>query len=358
MKKILVIALAVVMLVSVFALTACNKQVLTGECHYVSYGTDYGCKVDVTLKGDVIANVKLYTDEETGWHRTSANNPDYGWTSFETTEAAYEGFLAKFIGKTVAEVVAIDAYATAQGQGVVTEGWSITGATQSAARVIVAVQDALAKIGKSAYGLVHKSYAGKATVYVVDGKVVAADLDEACLPTQVAASADLGEYVVEVAGKGGKTTYYYKTVNVDDLTFVYDTEKGDYIVNGTPAKTWLATAANSQKYFEAAAANKVVAVKSATETVVLKATQLIKSQNGYWDAPAETALGWDANVAATCNYVVENGFDAITAKDAFTANAGEGKLDNEWKDANGVLTGATWTDMWDYLVILKAAYEA
>ena len=147
MKKILVIALAVVMLVYVFALTACAQpQTVTGECHYVSYGTDYGCKVDVTVQNGVITNVRLYTDEESGWHRTSANNPDYGWTGFESTEAAYEGFLAKFIGKTVADVNAIEATATAEGQTVTTEGWSITGATQSAARIIVAVQDALTKL--------------------------------------------------------------------------------------------------------------------------------------------------------------------------------------------------------------------
>ena len=147
MKKILVIALAVVMLVSVFALTACAQpQVVTGECHYQSYGQDYGCKVDVTVQNGIITNVKLYTDAETGWHRTSANNPDYGWTSFETVEAAYEGFIAQFVGKTVAEVNAIVATATAEGQSVTTEGWSITGGTQSAARIIVAVQNALSKL--------------------------------------------------------------------------------------------------------------------------------------------------------------------------------------------------------------------
>ena len=149
MKKILVIALAVVMMVSVFALTACAQpQTVTGECHYVAYGHDYGCKVDVTVKGDIITDVKLYTDEETGWTRTSANNADRGWTGFETVEAAYEEYLNKFIGQKVADVQAIVATATADGQSVTTEGWSITGGTQSAARIIVAIQNALSKLAK------------------------------------------------------------------------------------------------------------------------------------------------------------------------------------------------------------------
>ncbi len=149
MKKILVIALAVVMLVSVFALTACAKeQTVTGECSYESWGHTYGCKVDVTVKGDIITNVKLYTDAETGWTRTSANNADRGWTSFETVEAAYEEYLQKFVGKTVAEVNAIVASATADGQSVEDAAWSITGGTQSAARVIVAIQNALSKLAK------------------------------------------------------------------------------------------------------------------------------------------------------------------------------------------------------------------
>ena len=149
MKKVLVIALAVIMVVSAFALTACAQpETVTGECHYVAHNSDYGCKVDVTVQNGVITGVRLYTDEETGWIRTSANNPTYGWTSFETVEAAYEAYLNKFVGQKVADVQAIVATATADGQSVTTEGWSITGGTQSAARIIVAIQNALSKLAK------------------------------------------------------------------------------------------------------------------------------------------------------------------------------------------------------------------
>ena len=154
MKKILVLALAVVMLVSIFALTACGQpQTVTGECKYENkWAPDhfYGCKVDVTVQNGVITAVKLYTDAETGWTRTSegweaGRNP--GDLGFQATEAAYESYINDtFVGKTVAEVSAIVATVNKDSQTVTTEGWALAGATVSSARIIVAIQDALSKL--------------------------------------------------------------------------------------------------------------------------------------------------------------------------------------------------------------------
>ena len=150
MKKILVLALAIVMAFSVVALVACDKgETVTGEVHYNSHNTEYGCKVDVTVKGGVITAVKLYTDAESGYKRTSSDNADYGWTRFQATEDAYASYIKEnFEGKTVEAVKAYVATATAEGQSVGEGTPKIAGSTQSAARVIVAVQDALSKLGK------------------------------------------------------------------------------------------------------------------------------------------------------------------------------------------------------------------
>lgn len=160
MKKVLVIALAVVMALAVVALVACEQpQTVTGKCHYSSKYGPYGAMVDVTVKGDVITAVKLYTDKEAAaadstWgdaHRTTPSwtKPAEGQLGFAATEAAYATWIEKtFVGKTVAEVNAYVASATADGQSVKTEGINLAGATQSAARVIVAVQDALSKLAK------------------------------------------------------------------------------------------------------------------------------------------------------------------------------------------------------------------
>lgn len=159
MKKVLVIALAVVMTLAVVAFAACaTEQKVTGKCHYTTQWGAYGCMVDVTVKGDVITAVKLYTDAEaaaadSAWgeaHRTTPSwKPSEGQLGYAATEAAYATWIEDtFVGKTVAEVNAYVASATADGQSVTTEGINLAGATQSAARVIVAVKDALSKLAK------------------------------------------------------------------------------------------------------------------------------------------------------------------------------------------------------------------
>ena len=152
MKKLIVIALAVVMALAVVALVACGGETYTGECHYdTQYGT-YGVEVKVTVKGDTITKVELVEHE--GWVRTSASwgngegqHQNEGDLGHDAAEAAYAKWLADtFVGKTVAEVNAYVASATSDGQTVGTASANLAGATQSAARIIVAVQNALSKI--------------------------------------------------------------------------------------------------------------------------------------------------------------------------------------------------------------------
>ena len=170
MKKLIVIALAVVMTFAVVAFAACGgTETVEGECSYgVKYGETpsmYGCKVKVTVKGGVITKVELVDFAD--WTRTTST-----WTESEDkkagddgyqlgytkTEAAYADYLKKFQGKTVEEVKAIkitmisgNENLPAASYTVTVENkadWSITGATQSSARIIAAVQNALSKLGK------------------------------------------------------------------------------------------------------------------------------------------------------------------------------------------------------------------
>lgn len=154
MKKLIVIALAVVMALSVVALAACGgEQTVTGECKYENKwtpGAFYGAKVDVTVKGGVITAVKLYTDEETGWTRTTGSwQPAEGQLGHDAAEAAYEEWINKvFVGQKVNTVLDYVASATQDGQSVETASANLAGATQSAARIICAVQNALGQLDK------------------------------------------------------------------------------------------------------------------------------------------------------------------------------------------------------------------
>ena len=156
MKKLIVIALAVVMALSlVVVLAACGGETVTGECSYANaHGSGtYGVKVDVTVKNGTITKVVLHSEEDTGWVRTSANMPNYGWTVHDEVEAAYQNWIdTEIVGKTVEEVNAWVATATSDAQ-TVTKGPILkltTGETaqQSSARIILAVQNALSKLGK------------------------------------------------------------------------------------------------------------------------------------------------------------------------------------------------------------------
>ena len=153
MKKLIVIALAVVMALSVVAFAACGaEETVTGECSYENKwnpGHYYGVKVDVTVKGGVITAVKLYSEQETGWVRTSANN-DTTWKIHDEVEEAYEGWIKEnIVGQKVDTVNGWVATATQEGQ-TVTSGpiLEVTGGTaqQSSARIIVAIQNALEKL--------------------------------------------------------------------------------------------------------------------------------------------------------------------------------------------------------------------
>ena len=115
MKKILVIALAVVMLVSVFALTACDQtKTVSGEYKYenpYAAGKFYGVKVDVTVKGDVITKVVVTSEDTDAYTNLSAS-----WENKATWENGQAAFLASFEGKTIQDILNIRIACAASGQ--------------------------------------------------------------------------------------------------------------------------------------------------------------------------------------------------------------------------------------------------
>ena len=214
---------------------------------------------------------------------------------------------------------------------------------------------------KVAYGIVHKSYVGKGTIVVAGGKISSASIDEACLPTYVVASeASADTVTVEVEDHGEmKTKHYYKTVKFADITLEYDAADG-YKAGSTKLMDLLKDEANCEKWFEAVASDSVsVMIAGKEDKTIMTSAKLLKSKNGYWSTNANIgteALGWKANVEATCAYVVANGF-AATSFERVAEGSQTGVLDNEFVDNNGVHTGATWSDMADYYNVLKAAFS-
>ena len=158
MKKILVIALAVVMMVSVFALTACAQpQVVEGEYSYknshdATGASSYGCKVKVTVVNGTITKVEVEADTDkffnvsAGW--TDNYQPDGNPTEGKKAWLAQrDSFAQSFVGMTVEEVNAIVVECDDKSQPKTITGVDyVTGATQSSGRVILAIQNALSKL--------------------------------------------------------------------------------------------------------------------------------------------------------------------------------------------------------------------
>lgn len=182
MKKALVIVLTLVLALSVVALASCSGQTYEGSYSYKSaYGDDfYGCKVKVTVQGNVITNVVIEKDTAEFFNLSAGWTSNYQESGIDTagkTNWRLHGqeMAESFIGLTTEEVLGMKVFVHAvayqttydrvpQGQPI-TDGKTETikyiptqvaavvggygdiaegaGATQSSARLVLAIQDAL-----------------------------------------------------------------------------------------------------------------------------------------------------------------------------------------------------------------------
>ena len=193
MKKTLVIvlALALVLAASALTLTACSPVEYEGEYSYYAWDYanwstskthQYGCKVVVAIQGGVITNVSVLEDTDeyynvsAGW--TSAYGSEYGVDTEGKTNWRLHGqeMADSFVGLTTDEVLKIKVYVASDNYtrgDVIPKGQPLTvagietikylpeqvkavigqygnfgfnaGATQSSARLVLAIQDAILK---------------------------------------------------------------------------------------------------------------------------------------------------------------------------------------------------------------------
>ena len=179
MKKALVVVLALVMTLSVVGLVSCAGKTYEGEYSYSNWGNTYGCKVKVSVQGNVITNVEIMEAEmeEAGWHNLSPNwtNNPYGGaiegeagvdTAGKTNWLKFgQAMVDSFTGLTTQEVLGMKVYVATNGEPItgktnvetikyIPDSLAVVigghgefakdaGATQSSARLVLAVQDAL-----------------------------------------------------------------------------------------------------------------------------------------------------------------------------------------------------------------------
>ena len=315
---------------------------------------------DKTEDGDVMNSATLLKTQNGYWSKPTA--PALGWEENAVATCNffvenYEAFVPAFYQNGPGNLF----YGhSANGQPWFWNGVN-TGATWTDMEdYITLLVVAYAQPSQSfAYGLVHgKGYVGEATIVrTQQGVIVSAGLEEACLPTYIAAEAaivDVTTTDTAYPSHGSEVTkHFYTTVKFGGNTFTYSTTEHDYVMEGTTLKAWLEDEANAMVYFLSVSNDQVAIVNAEGEDdfTVMTSAKLFKSENGYWSTPSGSQLGWKTNVDKTVEYVINNGF----AQEEFTA---DNKLSSGViVDDNGISTGATWTDFNDYYQLLKKAYE-
>ncbi|MCM1042878.1 MAG: FMN-binding protein [Corallococcus sp.] len=163
-SKILVLMLALVLAFSAVALCACGggkDGTAEGEYSYFAWdytankpGTTnkYGCKVTVTVEEGKITQIKIAEDTDT-YYNLSAN-----WGDKDTWTNGANAFTQGFVNMTPADVMKIKVATAAaddaenrtpkgQPSGITGCDTYVTGATQSSGRFVLALQNALSKLG-------------------------------------------------------------------------------------------------------------------------------------------------------------------------------------------------------------------
>jgi len=144
--KLFFISLVISLTPALAAVCGCSSdKTYTGEMHYTQYGTEYGIKVEVTVKDEIIQKVEVVKSDY-----VSASPQSSGWDS-TPWDNGLSSLLKAYEGKTVQEILSKEV-ATEGGiplvstdSGFINYGSDliITGATLGSGRLLLAVQNAL-----------------------------------------------------------------------------------------------------------------------------------------------------------------------------------------------------------------------
>ena len=220
-----------------------------------------------------------------------------------------------------------------------------------------------------AYGTVHKSYLGKASISVKKGVVSAASLDETFYPATFgnvtsltnAATTELVEGTITDHGSDA-TAKIAKYLTIGGKTFVgsivnkvikytikvgeVETDSVSY-VNANAAWYWNAVAAHDIKVTNATG---VAVVNQPYNT----ASGHFKSEGKYWNNATKYPLGWKGNMEKIASWLI--GKDLSELGDMSKSVVANDKDLKTWT-VDGVDTGATLTDFKDYVNLARNAFR-
>lgn len=237
-------------------------------------------------------------------------------------------------------------------------------------------------IGTS-YGLVNKTYVGKATVKIKNDKIVDVTYDEAFLPNTWGS--------INYVHEEGKTTpedllhhqkdetnkYFAKYISINGQVFTGTIREQDLVLDEYTYVNQIVNYSsetipdlfqhlykseeNAQWYFEAVSKGKAFVCdkdgKKNETYQTLHTEGMLKSEGKYWPSSSDSPLGWKGNITGLVDYLKGKTLTDLDSSKFIRDETGEDKDGYNYKywTIDGVKTKVTMTDIYNYY---KLAYKA
>ncbi len=237
----------------------------------------------------------------------------------------------------------------------------------------------------TSYGLVNKTYVGKATVKVKDNKIVDVTYDEAFLPNTWGSMNYTHEEGKEMPEdllhhkKDEMNNYYAKYISINGQIFTGTIREKDLVLDEYTYVNQVVNYSsetipdlfehlykseeNAKWYYEAVEKGKAfVCDKDGKKNEAYQSlhTQgMFKSEGKYWQSSTDSPLGWKGNISAMVDYLKGKTLTDLDSSKFMRDETGVDKDGYNYKywTIDGVKTQVTMTDIYNYYKLAYRAYD-
>ena len=237
----------------------------------------------------------------------------------------------------------------------------------------------------TSYGLVNKTYVGKATVKVKDNKIVDVTYDEAFLPNTWGSINYTKEEGNEMPGdllhhqKDEMNNYYAKYISINGQIFTGTIREKDLVLDEYTYVNQIVNYSsetipdlfehiykseeNAKWYYEAVEKGKAfVCDKDGKKNETYQSLHtmgMFKSEGKYWQSSTDSPLGWKGNIDAMIDYLKGKTLTDLDSSKFMRDETGEDKDGYNYKywTIDGTKTKVTMTDIYNYYKLAYKAYD-
>ena len=237
----------------------------------------------------------------------------------------------------------------------------------------------------TSYGLVNKTYVGKATVKIKGDKIVDVTYDEAFLPNTWGSidykpeeGKELPEDILNHT-KDDMSSYYAKYISVDGQVFTGTIRESDLVIGENTYVNQVVNYSsdkikdlfqylydseeNAKWYYEAVEKGKAfICDKDGNKIDTYQSLHTegwFKSEGKYWPSSSDSPLGWKGNINAMVEYLKGKTLTDLDSSKFVRDETGEDKDGYNYKywKIDGVQTKVTMSDIYNYYKLAYKAYS-